>query len=514
MTTLRPIRSLLLLATGLVVAACVPGRRGSCSPAESQARRAAVSPRSEVDPARQAAFFDAARRGDVNALRDYVEAGFDINAAAARLVLDRRDGYSVETDGATALLLAANNAHFAAVDFLVCQGADLDVLTRRGDSALHRAVARGAVDIVRLLLDHGAQTNPDLPAFAGLTGTALHTAAGQGDEAIVRALLEAGADADAMVMGLTPLDMAANDRIARLLRASGSLPEKAERELQRMTLHDAAMNGSAWQLRRLLERGDDPNALDASGATPIFYAASGGHLDLVERLIEAGAQVDAGEDDETPLVRAVVGDRPDIVALLLAHGADPAATDFRGRPAIDIAKSEGVRAALRSALPPPAARPVAAGPRPLDAEERARLADINDTVLAVLRAKGELRRLEEQGMAGTEVAALRSRVAALDAELSSKMQASRPAAAGRHSMTSPASTDCAAYLEQVGGPGGGALESGYADWAEGFAGPLVDYDVCAGRSFDRADWLRFIDAHCSAHPETSIQASVREFICN
>jgi ankyrin repeat protein len=61
-----------------------------------------------------------------------------------------------------------------------------------GETALHLAAGEGHLEIVKLLLEHGADVNAKT-AYE----TALHLAAGEGHLEIVKLLLEHGADVNA-----------------------------------------------------------------------------------------------------------------------------------------------------------------------------------------------------------------------------------------------------------------------------------------------------------------------------
>lgn len=84
----------------------------------------------------------AIRRGDVEAVRDHLRSGVDINA------LDRY--------GQTALMLATHHGHGGIVELLVQHGADLDVTAKYNLSALMLAVVAGHPNIARLLARAGA----------------------------------------------------------------------------------------------------------------------------------------------------------------------------------------------------------------------------------------------------------------------------------------------------------------------------------------------------------------------
>lgn len=57
-------------------------------------------------------------------------------------------------------------------------------------------------------------------------------------------------------------------------------------------LLDATARGDVESVRSLLDAGVDPNMARADGMTALHLAARGGHLEIVEGLLEAGAKVD------------------------------------------------------------------------------------------------------------------------------------------------------------------------------------------------------------------------------
>lgn len=115
---------------------------------------------------------------------------------------------SFAADGFYPLGLAAFFGHRAVVEFLLKQGADVSLAAQNEQkvTALHAAVARRDAEIVKMLLERGADANARQErGFAPL-----HDAAANGNEALVRLLLEHGARADAHTAdGKTPADMAA-----------------------------------------------------------------------------------------------------------------------------------------------------------------------------------------------------------------------------------------------------------------------------------------------------------------
>jgi uncharacterized protein len=154
------------------------------------------------------------------------------------------------------LTAAARKGDLAAVLTFLAQGADPSVKeSRGGDTLLHLAAESGNPDLVRWLIEHGADPNTTNNAGA----TALDLAAGKRDLEVVRCLVEHGAE---------------------LYEPEGSFT----------LLHGAALSGNAELVHWLLERGFDPNAKIATvNQTPIITAACGGNSDPARRLLEYGA---------------------------------------------------------------------------------------------------------------------------------------------------------------------------------------------------------------------------------
>ena len=154
----------------------------------------------------QLSVFDAAAFGRVERLR-------------AILGEDPAEAAALSGDGFTALHLAVFGRQAEAAQALIEHGADVNALSG-GEIArvppLGTAAFARSVPLARVLLDAGADVNTQ-----GEGGfTALHSAAQNGDDELVRLLLERGADpALATADGRRAADFAADERVRSLLEA-------------------------------------------------------------------------------------------------------------------------------------------------------------------------------------------------------------------------------------------------------------------------------------------------------
>lgn len=98
----------------------------------------------------------------------------------------------------------------------------------------------------------------------------------------------------------------------------------------------AALKGYQDLVEQLIERGADVNK---TGWTALHYAASSGQLPTISLLIEHSAYIDAeSPNGTTPLMMAAMYGTPAAVTLLLREGADPQLKNQQGLSALQFAQ--------------------------------------------------------------------------------------------------------------------------------------------------------------------------------
>jgi len=155
----------------------------------------------------------------------------------------------------------------------------------------------------------------------------LQAAARDGDTATLKSLLEGQADVNvARADGTTALAWAVyrNDaKAVELLIRSGSDVNAAD-DYRVTPLAIACAGGNAALVQQLLEAGSDPNQAKVTGETPLMICANVGAVKAVRALLAQGADINAAENEEnqTALMWAAAEKHPEVVQVLVESGAD------------------------------------------------------------------------------------------------------------------------------------------------------------------------------------------------
>ena len=297
----------------------------------------------------QTALMWAAAQANPEVVRVLLGHGADVRARSDihLLPVSLGDGNAFERSvlepqrGSTPLLFAARHGRIENARLLFDAGADVNEMSPNGQSALVMASFGGQGKFAAFLLENGANPNA---ADAGYT--ALHAAVSRGDLALVRALSAHGADPNSHITqgsrqkrninwyalsgslgGATPFWLAAKYAevdIMRFLADSGADPLLSPHN---GTTPLMAIAGDGWNTQRnnrrdqgigvdaarrllaagerstreaaqlALELGNDANATDPDGNTALHFAVRLAYSTVVDLLVESGGKLDIENND-------------------------------------------------------------------------------------------------------------------------------------------------------------------------------------------------------------------------
>src|SRR5260370_5496770 len=233
-----------------------------------------------------------------------------------RLLLDKgADVNAHSKQGRTPLVIAAaHDGNIEVIRLLIKKGADLKAPGPGGASAaLIAAADANDTAVVRLLLEQAADAKAKTPTGS----TALIAAAGHGNLEVVKLLLAHGADVN------TQSSPASDRPVKNGAIAIGNLTP----------LLLAVTSGSPETVQLLLDKGADVNARDVRGMTPLMLAVATDHLHekIVRMLLEKRPATDAkSKAGETALDWAAKFQHPSILPAI--RTASPAADPAKREP--------------------------------------------------------------------------------------------------------------------------------------------------------------------------------------
>ncbi len=223
---------------------------------------------------------------------------------------------AADADGTTPLEWAVYNDDLPTAQRLLHAGANANAANRYGVTPLSLAAINRNAAMAEALLKAGADANSKV----------LMTAARTGNPEIVRLLIEHGANVNAKgeTYGETALDWAAQENHAEAAQV--------------LIAHGADVNARTNPLERAKDRFGLEGVLTIlphGTWTPLMYAARQGSLETARALVAGGASLNLTDtDSSTALVLAIINGHYDTAALLAERGADPNITDTAGMAAL------------------------------------------------------------------------------------------------------------------------------------------------------------------------------------
>lgn len=132
-----------------------------------------------------------------------------------------------------------------------------------------------------------------------------------------------------------------NNKRATLLFIKAGMSVNAKNDENVTALHCAAQTGNTDLIHRLIEKKADVNAGDLLFTRPLHAAVQAGKIQSVKMLLDAGANINAMTGDGSPLFLAAAAGDENISLLLLERGADIRLTDKWGGTALNAAMESG-----------------------------------------------------------------------------------------------------------------------------------------------------------------------------
>ncbi|CAB9497493.1 repeat domain-containing protein 55 [Seminavis robusta] len=262
--------------------------------------------------------------------------------------------------GETLLLHACRRQLWEIAEWLLHHGAQVNVVVQQEEAPQHgtRHLSRetplhyackfnsgdrpwryesriGSLEVVRLLLENGANVHAE-DAYGS---TPVHLAAASGDARVLGLLLDHGGDI------LVGKDHPRTRPPFNLITSVEALDLVLERRPKLLEHTDQHGNGCIYWarnhqvLRRLLDRGANPNQANEHGYTPLHSGcASWRHDDDIQLLLEGGADINARTTEKllTPLHVVCKGQNIVTAELFILHGADLSAKDYQGNTPLHL----------------------------------------------------------------------------------------------------------------------------------------------------------------------------------
>jgi uncharacterized protein len=331
-----------------------------------EAVRALIARRADVnvrEPLRgQTPLMWAVSRKRPEVARILIDHGADVRARSriVRVVVNRANPTDIYTaavgtvsqGGSTPLLFAARQGDAESAGLLLASGADVNELLPDGTSALTLAAHSNHPTLVNLLLDRGANPN-----IIGSGYAALHAAVLRGNLDMVKTLLARGAFIDTRIRHGTPTTRGSREYFLPD-ELTGGTPAWLAAKFLELDI-----------VRLLLDRGADPSLTVRDGTTMLMAAAGVGSqaklfdrrervdvlrdsdepsaLSIASLLLDRGVSAnDSNQLGETALHGAARMGYPLVARLLVGRGARVDARNRKGETPLAVAGGEGVKGAL------------------------------------------------------------------------------------------------------------------------------------------------------------------------
>lgn len=238
-------------------------------------------------------------------------------------------------------IAAANNEKHMLIELLSNIDVNVNCTNNNGKTPLHIAIEKQCKTSVTYLL---GCPEIDVEAKDSLGNTPIFYCSDHPDAVLLLFLLFSGANVNVTNNSLqTPLQnaiCAENYNCVKYLLYNGANPNLQD-------IHgNTSLNDAVWEdtsndiINILLEHGADPTIVDKDGLGCLHGAAWKGNYDTVDTLLNHIDPDIQCSDGMTPIYLAAMANHPDVVQLLLNNGANPNICKNDGKSPISITDDE------------------------------------------------------------------------------------------------------------------------------------------------------------------------------
>ncbi|XP_052815816.1 protein phosphatase 1 regulatory subunit 12B-like isoform X2 [Mya arenaria] len=237
------------------------------------------------------------------------------------------------------LLEAAARNDIEEVRKLLRGGVVPDVTNEDGLTALHQCCIDDSEEMLRLLLEFGANVN----AHDSEMWTPLHAAATCGHVHLCKHLIDKGADVLAVnADGNMPYDICEDEVCLDFIET-----EMAKRGITQEEIDDKRLETERQMLtdmEKIAAKGGNLEFRDIHWATPLHIAAANGYLEVVEFLLNQHVSLEARDEDGwLPIHAAACWLQPEVIELLVKSGCEIDAKTRTGETPFDLAEDPDVK---------------------------------------------------------------------------------------------------------------------------------------------------------------------------
>ncbi|XP_071115943.1 ankyrin-1-like [Haliotis cracherodii] len=233
----------------------------------------------------------------------------------------------------TPVMASAGEGHIQVVELLVGKGADVSLVDGDGNNTLHWACYGGDVETVKFVLSLNVV---DIESRGIGSWTPVMVAARRGHMEVVELLVGKGADVSLVdVHGYNILHLACWGKHVKMVKfvLSLNVVDIDSRGYRRWTpMMVAARRGNRKVVALLLAKGADVSLVDAYNDNILHLACMGGHVKMVKFVLSLNVvDIDCrGFDSQTPVMGAARQGHGEVVELLVNEGADVSLVDDLG----------------------------------------------------------------------------------------------------------------------------------------------------------------------------------------